>query len=214
MATHNLAPYGSFVDGKVKAIADDSFQGSAVNVVRCAAKKINYDLDIIVVPWPRAQSYTVSGKVDGFFSASQQDKRDTFATLSEFIADQTWNWYYLKGSSIVPGHANFKSKAKVASFNGSNMLSYIESQGYNIAMRPLNSEKLYQALIKKRIDAAVSNDQVMESLLNKYNTHHLFNIKKLKNKPLGVYFSNEFLSEQPSFLASFNKAVIECRKPQ
>jgi hypothetical protein len=68
LATHGLYPYGSYADKTVnKVIADDTFKGIAVDVVRCILGEINIPAELQVVPWRRAQFLVQHGMADGFF---------------------------------------------------------------------------------------------------------------------------------------------------
>jgi len=91
LTTHNLPPYGSFIKKEnIQLIADNNFDGVAISVVRCAAKELNVELTVHVVPWTRAQSLVLHNKADGFFAAWKKDSRDKFAVSSAIIAEQKW----------------------------------------------------------------------------------------------------------------------------
>lgn len=133
LTTHNLCPYGSYPEGaEVKRIADRTFTGTAVDLVREVLEIMDIELTLIVVPWERAQQMVISGESDGFFAASQRDERDRFAVMSEIIADQNWNWYLLKNSPWIPDDPSFVTDAKVAGFVGSNMLKWMEDNEYRV----------------------------------------------------------------------------------
>lgn len=70
LATHNLSPYGSYPQqGLIKKIASNDFSGIAVDRIKCAFLKMNQPLQVLVVPWARAQYLAEKEAVDGFFAA-------------------------------------------------------------------------------------------------------------------------------------------------
>ncbi len=186
--------------------------GFAVRVVTCVLEKMGRPYQIDVYPWKRAQKIVASGKAHGFFSASRNQMRDSYATISESIAEQKWNWYVLKGSSLTPVHDSFKKEAQVAAMLGSNMLTWLYENGYNVSGTPKDTEGLIKALLKKRYDAMLANDLVVEEVLQKMKlSPSQFLVFSNKDKPLGVYWSKKFLSENPEFLERFNAHIRVCR---
>lgn len=212
LTTHNLCPYGCFEkDAPMEYVANENFKGIAIDVVRCAFDKIDVPLDVVVVPWARAQYMVKNNDADGFFAASKSDSREQFAQMSVIIASQKWQWYLLKENELNPDSLDFKSKAVVASFIGANMLNWMEEQGYNIRGRSRDTAGLLNLLLKKRVDAVLANNSVMNALIAKQNVENKIKSYLNKDKPLGVYFSKVFLAKRPKFLTKFNDAVIKCR---
>jgi polar amino acid transport system substrate-binding protein len=89
LSTHNLCPYGCFNEteytGEANAV---NFRGVAVDVVRCSLDKMKIHLKLKVLPWKRAESAVKTGTVDGFFAASSNSVRDSFAVMSAIISEQ------------------------------------------------------------------------------------------------------------------------------
>jgi len=213
LSTHNLFPYSSYPDNaEVKFIADETFTGVAIEPVRYALDMMNFELEIQVVPWERAQIMAKNNETDGFFAASQKDSRDDFAIMSTYIADQKWNWYILKENPLNPESPDFKEKAQVASFLGANMLKWMNQENYNIKGTPPDTEHLLKILLAKRVDAVMANNYVMDALLKKYRVEDKVKIFTNQNKPLGVYFTKKFIAEHPDFLENFNKYINKYRR--
>lgn len=212
LTTHNLSPYGSYPEGvNVKQLATEQFNGVAVKVVRYAFRQLNIPLEIQVVPWSRAQKMVELGLADGFFAGSQKASRDQFAVMSAVIADQKWNWYLLSNSKFDPEHSDFKYDARVGGFIGSNMLSWMKSNQYNVTMQPRDTEALLKALLGGRVDAVMANNYVMDELTRTQGVGSQVRAVLNKNKPLGVYFSKAFIDKNPKFLDEFNQYVHEYR---
>ncbi|WP_051676951.1 substrate-binding periplasmic protein [Maridesulfovibrio frigidus] len=205
LATHNWCPYGCYDE-------NDVFDGCAVRVVKYSLKQMGVELDLIVVPWLRAQRMAKDGKVDGYFAASQNQERDRNGVRSSLIAEQRWNWYMLRDNKLDPSGADFKENATVAAFRGSNMLTWLKDNGYDVTASPPTTEQLLNMLLLGRFDAMLANDMVMTDKIMKQNLHGRFKVVTLLSKPLGVYFSNAFLKNNPNFLDTFNKHVEEYMK--
>lgn len=205
LSTHDLCPYGCY---------DDSgfFDGVAVKVVRSALDTMGVELQLDVVPWKRAQVMAESGATDGFFAASRNVERDGKGKMSAIIAEQKWNWYLLNDNAMDPLDTAFKADATVGAFVGSNMLLWLQSNDYNIVAMPKDTELLVSMLLARRFDAMLANDQVMSEIIERKNLADRLRIIILKNKPLGVYFSNRFVQDNPGFLKRFNRHVEEYRK--
>ena len=191
-------------------VADETFQGMAVDRVRCVFDKMATPLEIQVVPWKRAEFLVEQGMVDGFFAASQNSFRDEIAVKTAAIADQVWNWYLLKDNPLSPENQDFKQKATVGGFVGANMLKWMKEQNYNVNATPKNTEGLLKLLLARRVDAVMANNHVMQALLQKYGVEDQVKVYLNKDKPLFVYFSKDFLKKQPLFIEKFNELVPGC----
>ncbi len=202
LTTHNLCPYGCYDE-------DDVFDGCALRVVGYSLKKMGVELNLVVVPWIRAQRMANDEKVDGYFAASQSEERDRNGVRSSVVAEQRWNWYMLRNNTLDPSGADFKENATVAAFRGSNMLKWLKDRDYNVTASPPTTEQLLNMLLLGRFDAMLANDMVMTDKIMKRNLHGRFKVMTLISKPLGVYFSNAFLKKNPDFLDKFNKNVEE-----
>lgn len=66
-------------------------------------------------------------------------------------------------------------------------------------------------LLAGRVDAVLANNLVMESILDTRGVLSEIRSEVQQDKPLSVYFSNDFLQLNPGFLAEFDAAVPDCR---
>lgn len=212
LSTHNLFPYSYYDDGAPMPYkADETFKGLAVDVVRCAFDKMNQPFEIYVTPWARAQHLAKKGEVDGFFAASQKDSRDKFAVISNVVAQQKWQWFWLKGQLMNINHPQFMEEGTIGGFRGANMLNWAEDVGYKRSVVTDDMEGLIQAFLKGRMDVMIANKAVAEALLAKKNQLKNVVSQTAMNKPLSVYFTKEFLQDKPDFMDHFNRGVLACR---
>lgn len=223
LTTHNLCPYGCYelkpsdINSRFKSSNKDkkrlTFKGVAVSVVQCALQALDQPYDIVVVPWARAQKMVQTNQADGFFSASKQDSRDEYAVFSEIIAEQKWQWYLLKDNPLNPEQVGFKNNALVGGFIGANMLSWLEKNEFKVAAKATNSEVLLQLLLRRRVDAILANNHVMDELIRKSQAEDKIKYFVNKDKPLAVYFAKTFIDKHKDFLPAFNDKVRSCRTP-
>ncbi|WP_417454008.1 substrate-binding periplasmic protein [Kiloniella sp.] len=206
ITTHELPPYSYFDE-------ENNFTGIATTVLECVLHKLEKPYKIQVVPWKRAQILVQNHEADGFYAASKNAFRDSYAVMTKAIAEQTWTWYLRKESLLDPQSNDFKKNANVSSFLGANMHKWLIANDYNVSNTPATDTKsLLRMLLSDRFEAVLANELVMDRLLHK--TDQLEHVRKvdLKNKPLGVYFSNRFLLNNPGFIEQFNQQVTPCRK--
>ena len=205
LTTQDWAPYQTYESHIV--------DGFAVATVSCIMEMMDKSYEMRVHPWKHAQELVKEQKAHGFFSASQNGKRDAYATLSEPIADQQWNWYLLKGSSLNPNDTSFKNDAKVTGISGSNMVSWLKDNEYHLTEDNfIDMKSLVEALISEKVDAIYANNlamrtvvQIMEMSMDDFKSF------TTKDKPVGVYWANRFLADNPGFLDKFNSLIGMCR---
>lgn len=204
LATHELPPYSSELNGQPS--------GMAVRVVQCVAARQKVPLRITFLPWARAQVEAKGGQVDGFFAASRSAERDAYATLTDTIAPQEWRWYFLakRADELDPRSAAFKQSAKVSSFRGANMQTWLEDNGYRAESPPVNSATLLRMLARERLDAVLANHLVMEALLASQSQAPAVRSVLLQDRPLGVYLTHRFTAQYPAFVKQFNTALPAC----
>lgn len=202
LATHELYPYGYHDSAQ-------AFRGYAVDRVRFATARCNRELNLLVVPWARAQALAKNDAVDGFFAGSSNEEREALYVASDVLAPQNWTWYLLKDTPLDPGSPDFKHKARVGSFIGANMLTYLENNGFNVSGRPKDTERLFDMLAHKHLDAILVNDLVAVKVIEEQRIGEKVRQHTLKSEPLHAHFTKRFIRENPGFLECFNAALAE-----
>lgn len=182
--------------------------GIATEIIEKVLDEMKVEYQITIYPWARAQMMVKNGDADAFYAASVNSERDSYATMSNVVIPQNWYWYLDKESKLDPTKPDFKEKANVAALFGSNMLKYLEDNKYKIIGTPNNMDKLVKIIDSKRVDAVLVNDLVIIEYF-KSNQINADNYKKVlcQKNPLGIYFSKEFLDENPWFLDKFNSIL-------
>lgn len=205
LATHDQAPYGTY-------LADNSFDGIAVRVVKCAFQRMGRSVAIDVYPWERAQLLAERGGVDGFFPATIKPERLVWAEASGVIADQKWVWYMPVNSTLDPLSAEFKATAKVGAHFGSNRLKLLEAEKFNVVLKPQTDEALLEAFLLGRADAILGGDQAIGIAMKNQNVKpKALRMVTLQDNPLHVYFGRKFLQSEPDLVKRFNSQIAACR---
>ena len=187
--------------------------GIAVRAVACIMARINQPYVIEQKPWKRVQFETEHGRLDGFFAASRNANRDSYATLSKVFLPQQRSFYLLKehnkGQSLALN--DIKTRLTFAARAGSNALNSLKKKGYSVTVTPQSELQLLMLLDKQRVAAILENTLVFETLLTKSGrTLDEFYKVPLEEKQMGVYFSHTFLKQHPGFLQKFNENVEPC----
>ena len=180
--------------------------GIAVERVRCALDKIDVQYTIKVVLWARAQQMVKSGQTHGFFAASRNNGRDQYATLSDVVVEQYWNWYLSNDVAIAPNSEEFKKTITVSSWLGSNSLKWLTKQGYQVSQPSKSNTQLVKRLINSRVQGVYASNVVFEKAMADLGE----TLKKVKvvqgaYKPMGVYFSKKYLEDNSGFMQLFNQ---------
>lgn len=205
LTSQDLAPLGSFD-------AEGNYGGIAYQVVAHVLGEMNIPYELRVLPWARAQNEVKLGRAHGFFAGSKNDERESYAVMSEIIADQQWVWYQLNSNYVDPQDPDFKTTRTVGSYIGANMLDWLYEEGYRVALSPRETESLFAMLLsEKRVDAILANNLVAAEIIQRDNLQGLLTATVERSMPLGVYFSKAFISQNPDFLPEFNQRVLEYR---
>lgn len=200
LATQDICPMGCYDD-------KGNFDGKFIRVIRHVFTEMGIELKLEVVPWARASIMAESGKVDGFFPASSNEKRDGFAIRSADVVSHNWLWTFRTGWDISPSEPGFKTNRTFAGQRGANALSWLQDNGYNVTFEARDYPKLLTTLVQGRVDVVhASEDSIFDTVQALGLEDNVRSIIHME-RPLGVYFTKEFLEDHPGFLERFNKHV-------
>lgn len=184
--------------------------------VKCALSKMNRPYSITKAPWKRVQKMTEAGKFDGYYMATQNDKRDQYADVSWKFIEIKWLFVVKKGSSISPEDADFPDKKFAVNLGSARHLwlaKKIETEKFprNLVSTTSSLSSLKMVALG-RVDVTLENDQNLDLA---FSTSELsrsdFDYQVAKVKYAGVYFSKEFLKKETGFLEHFNKSLKLCK---
>lgn len=213
-ADNHVLVLGSKLNWKPYHVATEyGSDGIAVRAIACIFARMNQPYSIEKKPWARVQHETKNGSLDGFFSASQNAERDSYATLSKVFLPQQRSFYILKKHNINQSLQleDIKRQLTFAARAGSNALHSLHKKGYPVIVTPKSEQQLLMSLDKQRVGAILENTLVFESLIRKEGRSlDEFYKVPLEEKRMGVYFSNRYLKKYPEFLAKFNNNVVPC----
>lgn len=204
LATQEWRPYQYQEDGQMK--------GPGIDKLKCIMKVMEQPYQLTMTDWDRAQLLVEVGEQHGFFLASPNRLRDKYADYSSPVMNQVWSWFSLS-ESIDPEKEMFKEEVAVTALFGSNKWLWLHKAGYRVEKKPRQPIALVELLLAGEIGAVLSNDFVMQEAIKSLGISHRFITRRvMKEKPLGVYFSKEFIKLYPQFMREFNQAIAQCKE--
>ncbi|MDD1783971.1 transporter substrate-binding domain-containing protein [Enterovibrio sp. ZSDZ35] len=202
LTTQEWFPYQYKEQGEMK--------GPGVESVKCVMKDLKQPYQLTMTKWDKAQLMVEVGSQHGFFLASQNAIRDTYAVFSDPLDQQNWSWVFLSDATDV-GSEKFKEHIEVAALFGSNKWFWLHKQGYKVERKPRTADALLELLLNGEVGAILANDAVIDESIKKLGvSYRAISRKRVKSNPLGVYFSRAFVEKYPQFLDAFNSSAKKC----
>ncbi|MDM8535602.1 ABC transporter substrate-binding protein [Desulfobacterales bacterium HSG17] len=185
--------------------------------VKCAMNMINQPYLIDKIPWERAQKDTEDGINDGFFIATKNKKRDSYAVFAEPIYTIRWLYIVNKDSGIAPGNTDFNTRLFCADIGSARYkwldAKYSKGEISNEITAVDLPEQMLKMLKANRIDVAVINAHGFDTALKKLSLPpDTFKTFLMREIPAGIYFNKKFLNNTPDFIEKFNNALKRCKK--
>lgn len=202
LVTQEWPPYAFFSGGRV--------EGAAVDLIRCIFARMGQPLRIAIMPWPDAQAQVNQGLADGFFPASRNSVRDRYAVMSRTFIPQRWVFYIRPGGTLDPTRRPLPMGTRIGGVVGTNMLHFLESDGWPVTLRAPTVPALLDALLAGQIDAGLANALAMETALAQAGKTAQLPYFPYADQPMGVYIARRYLVERPDFLPRFNAEIEMC----
>ena len=197
--TEISSPYQIFEKGKLT--------GTSVKILECIFQKLNKPYKIDIVPWKRAQYNVKRNKVNGFFTTIPFAEADEYAVISSPIILEKWYFYYKDKKFLTQNPKNLK----IGTIRWSNQSNWLLSDGYSISSEVFKFTQLLKMLNLGRIDTCLLDQKTFELECSKHNVNiNKYLFKFCKYTPLGVYFSKNYLKNNPLFLKRFNEEIYVC----
>ncbi|WP_394129137.1 substrate-binding periplasmic protein [Shewanella maritima] len=195
-----------------QTMAEFDHSGYAIEALECVMDKMKQPYKVIFLPWGRAQYNVENEQYDGFFSASQNEARDSYAVLSNTFIEQKWNFYYLKDNPIPIDKEAIKQNAKFGSRRHANTTHWLNNNGYTVIHEAESLKEIINLLKLGRITAIMDNQLLFNEALklSGIDPQRIGYIENI-SKPLGVYFGKKFVNDNPEFLAQFNQHTQACK---
>ena len=193
------------------AFSSDLPTGSGQNLLPhldCIFNDMGREFTVQVMPWRRAYQDVKSNRIDGFFTAIPMRQVDPYAVLSAPMVLENWYWFW-RSDTIAP--ESWREGYRLGSILGSQQETWLGETGYTVDMSANNLPQLIKLLQGKRIDVILADREnfvraAKELTLNPDN----FQSRFFRYVPLGVYFNEQFLNNNPAFLSSFNTTINKC----
>ncbi|WP_323816265.1 hypothetical protein [Cellvibrio sp. NN19] len=193
------------------AFSSDMPSGSAQELLphlQCIFKKIDREYSVQVIPWRRAYQDVKSNRIDGFFTAIPMRQVDPYAVLSAPLVLENWYWFW-RMDTVAP--ETWREGYRLGSILGSQQETWLGEAGYKVEMSGNNLPQLIKLLQGKRIDVILADREHFEQAAKELKLDaNKFQSRFFRYVPLGVYFNEQFLNNNPTFLAAFNQKITSC----
>lgn len=205
LETSLVPPYQVMINGQLR--------GSAVAVLQCALQQLQMTYTASIVPWKRAKQNLRAGYSDGFFSVMSLPEMAPYARLSAPLMLEKWYWFAFDDKLFQrPG---FPSTVRIGVLRGSNQEGWLLEHQIPIAQSVNQLPSLIRLLSIRRIDTLLVDRQVMaDALEHQTGLRQPLAEQFERYAPLGVYYSNSFLSSNPGFMQRFNDELTRCNVGQ
>jgi hypothetical protein len=181
--------------------------GETVETIVCAVGQAGMFTRITMAPQKRAEYSLRRNLTDGYFAVDPSTELDSIAARSDPVALEKWYFFTLK-PEVDP------ESARIGVVDGSNEEAWLTANGYDIFLR-INSPGQLLALLKRgRIDAALMDSKVMNSLYaGQVEQTSPLHARFLRYAPLYLYLSDTFATAHPDFMPRFNHFLPPCMSP-
>lgn len=193
------------------AFTSDTPSSSPQNLsphVECIFKKMKRAYKVQVIPWRRAYQDVKSNRIDGFFTAIPMRQVDPYAVLSAPLVLENWYWFW-RADTIAP--ESWREGYRLGSILGGQQETWLAEAGYKVDMSGNNLPQLIKMLQSKRIDVILADrEHFVQAATELTLDASQFQSRFFRYVPLGVYFNEQFLNQNPDFLLSFNQHIARC----
>lgn len=176
--------------------------------LQCIFKQIGRDFNVQVIPWRRAYQDVKSNRIDGFFTAIPMRQIDPYAVLSSPLVLENWYWFW-RMDTVAP--ESWREGYRLGSILGSQQETWLGEAGYKVEMSANNLPQLIKLLQSKRIDVILADREHFVQATKEIKMDvNRFQSRFFRYVPLGVYFNEQFLNQNPDFLVKFNQQITGC----
>lgn len=148
------------------------------------------------------------GDIQGFFLASKNAERDSYAEFSEPITLNNWTWFTLKENQKNIKSDAFKRHDLIGTIKKTNTFRWLTRNGYQV--RADDIEALPKLLVTGKVDAVFAAEAVFEKSCEEEKVPTTLFRKNIEiGKPFGIYMSKEYLRENAGFMKKLNRYITK-----
>ena len=169
--TNEFPPF-TYLDKKGRAA------GLEVDLVREVARRLNLEIDIRILPWPRLLAGVKTGSLDCMFAAFMTDERRTYMNFTHVPLHVSRLSVYVRRGHEFPffGLDDLRDKRLgiIRDFRTVDALDALLEKG-DFAKRVYGNdfEQLFDMLAAGRVDMVIVNDQVAHNLLKEHADNNI-----------------------------------------
>lgn len=186
-------------------------EGSPSGIGTDAVKQVLYAMDVsytitVSSNHGRALQEVRKQQSDGFFMASQNSERDTYAEFSEPLMSNRWVWIIRQenGRNFTPYDSTFKKQSTVASLLNTNTHRWLKVNGYPSIHAATSVTELKDKLDSGAVTAILIAEMTFLDTVSETDDYEII---LEQEKAFGMYISKHFLSNNPGFMSKLNQAI-------
>ncbi|WP_282096210.1 substrate-binding periplasmic protein [Epibacterium ulvae] len=204
LATQSLPPYQMIQNGEMTGIA--------VERVKCALDRMNVPYEFHMTAWSGAQLGTEMGRFDGFFVGSSNKSRAQYSVPSSPVVSEDLAWYMQLSSDVDPNDQADALSARYSAKFATSKWRYLQSNGYNVIMRPRDAASLLNMLVVGDIDVALEYELIFSHFMEERGlSEEQFRKIPFRRQDMRVHFSKDYVNANPLFLRRFDNMIQICR---
>lgn len=178
---------------------DTRVSGLTVDTVACSAERAGQNTRIHASPPRRAIQLLLNNQIDGCFAVDPSAALDRIASRTNPVSLEKWHLISLADKDPP-------ANPRIGAVIGSNEEAWLQAQEQEVFLTVRSPEQLVALLRRERIDQALMDYRVLESLGDTSGLSARF----LRYVPLHVYFSRQFVNLNPDFIDAFNREIPGC----
>ncbi|EAR62079.1 transporter substrate-binding domain-containing protein [Neptuniibacter caesariensis] len=190
-------------------LQDGNIAGIGVRKIRSYLDELGTPYELSLVPnYGRAVQEVKHGRADGFFLATENEERNSFAVFSTPIVINNWSWFFPAESTVNPSDTDFKKTARIATHLKTNTHKWLLKNGYKVVYSPSDVDSLVKTLHHKRLTAVFLAEAVFwESCERQGIPTDRFRQVVESGRPMGIYISKQFLNNHDGFMDRLNHVI-------
>lgn len=181
--------------------------GSAEHV-ECILTKMDHPYRIVSMPWRRAAQEVLTQTTDGFFTTILLLHPDSKEIFSDPLVLENWYWFW---RADIPEPESWRNNPRIGAIMGSPQDIWLKREGYPKTLAANELNQLLRLLFSGRIDVMLADKEQFEKMAAELDiSSEAYRFRFYRYAPLGVYFGQHLIAQQPDFLARFNREIPVC----
>jgi hypothetical protein len=190
---------------------DGKITGIAIDRLTCTMGKLNQNFSLAIAPLSRARNIIQGSKPAIWLPAKFEGPDDLMAQMAGPAGALEVSWHMRKDNPLDPNSAQFQKEAKITTFSGSQLATWLKENNYNHMVGSADPNRLVYMLMSKEVDAVLSVE-LKNSVTKSIKKTLRDKIKHIPHKTIetAFRFSKGLIENQPAFVNRFRNTLQSC----